>query len=340
MCNQPRQLTSADIARLAGVSRSTVSRVINGYANVPEDTRHRVLDAIDRYGYCPSVSGQTLRGKSARCIGVFLGETGWQTDLQATMLYDFSQSAQALGYLTLSGKAGDLNGTSDSRAIREILCSGCVDAGVFLNASGGDALIGQLLTEGRMIAALGMPPQTAHERLFTLGLDTSVGQRAVDYICAQGYRQVILLCDPASFPDCAALCRLFLAAAAERDLWVHSVIRKPEVEFTRQAMEAVDAVEALKLIVCTDQASLCAAYRVAALRQQAVGEELSILAMGLLPSQLPFWPPVTGFRFRSQDMAASLSERLIQALEGEPETPRYREIGFEWMAGASCGVKV
>lgn len=339
MRNQPRQLTSADIARLAGVSRSTVSRVINGYTNVPEDTRHRVLDVIDRYGYCPSVSGQTLRGKSARCIGVFLGETGWQTDLQATLLYDISQSTQALGYLTLSGKARDLNEPSGNRAIREILCSGCVDAGVFLNASGGDALIGQLLTEGRMIAALGITPQTAHERLFTLGLDTSVGQRAVEYICAQGYRQAMLLCDPASFPDCAALCRMFSAAAALRGVQVHCVTRKPGVELTRQAMEAMDALETLNLIVCTDQASLCAAYRVAALRRQAVGEDLSILAMGLLPAQLPFWPPVTGFRFRSQDMAASLSERLIQALEGEQETPRHREIGFEWMAGASCGVK-
>ena len=46
-------LNSEDIARLAGVSRSTVSRVINNYANVPPETRARVEKVIKEYGYVP-----------------------------------------------------------------------------------------------------------------------------------------------------------------------------------------------------------------------------------------------------------------------------------------------
>ena len=42
-------MNSNEIAKLAGVSRSTVSRVINNYPNVPEETRKKVLKVIDEY---------------------------------------------------------------------------------------------------------------------------------------------------------------------------------------------------------------------------------------------------------------------------------------------------
>ena len=46
-------INSAEIAKMAGVSRSTVSRVINGYSNVPPETREKVEAAIKKYGYTP-----------------------------------------------------------------------------------------------------------------------------------------------------------------------------------------------------------------------------------------------------------------------------------------------
>src|SRR5919202_1725890 len=51
-----RRVTSADVAREAGVSRTTVSYVLNNTAHqkIPEDTRQRVLDAAARLAYAPS----------------------------------------------------------------------------------------------------------------------------------------------------------------------------------------------------------------------------------------------------------------------------------------------
>lgn len=64
-------MNSNEIAALAHVSRSTVSRVVNHYPNVPEETRRKVQEIIDRYGYTPSTSARTLAGKSNDIIGVF-----------------------------------------------------------------------------------------------------------------------------------------------------------------------------------------------------------------------------------------------------------------------------
>ena len=55
-------LTLEDIAEQAGVSRSTVSRVVNDLPNVSEDVRRRVLDVIQQTGYHPNAAARTLAG--------------------------------------------------------------------------------------------------------------------------------------------------------------------------------------------------------------------------------------------------------------------------------------
>lgn len=65
-------MNSKLIAELAGVSRSTVSRVINGYPDISKVTRDKVLKIIEENNYIPNLSAQKLVGKKNRCIGVFL----------------------------------------------------------------------------------------------------------------------------------------------------------------------------------------------------------------------------------------------------------------------------
>lgn len=69
-------MNSEDIAKLAGVSRSTVSRVINGYTNVPPETKEKVEQVIREYGYIPNTSARNLAGKPSNVIGLFFVEYG------------------------------------------------------------------------------------------------------------------------------------------------------------------------------------------------------------------------------------------------------------------------
>jgi DNA-binding LacI/PurR family transcriptional regulator len=62
--------TIAEVAREAGVGVATVSRVINGSAAVREDTRRRVLDAVDRLGYSPNAAARALSTGRTNRIGV------------------------------------------------------------------------------------------------------------------------------------------------------------------------------------------------------------------------------------------------------------------------------
>ena len=60
----------ADVARVAGVSTMTVSRVVNGHASVSDATRARVEDAIEQLGYRPNAAARMLAGGPSATIGV------------------------------------------------------------------------------------------------------------------------------------------------------------------------------------------------------------------------------------------------------------------------------
>lgn len=336
MCNQPHKTNSADIAQIAGVSRSTVSRVINGYTNVPEETRKRVMSAIELHGYYPSVSGKTLRGERAHCIGVFIGADGWQDITQAALLYAFSESAQDHRYMTLSGKVGKFGTPQCSQVARTVLYSGCVDAGVFLNATGGDALVRQLLWEGQTIGALGLTPDIQHDRLFTVGMDAQVVQSVIEYAKTLGHPRLALLCSTSVYPDCDILYVSLIQAARSAGLPAACYRGMEEYELDQQAGAALDTMTGPMMLVCADNPSVYAAYRESARRGLTIGQDISILGMGIFPANIPVWPPLTSFRFDPKAVIDSLSDRLINALEGVPDVPRHGQVPYQWIPGGSC----
>ncbi|MFC3831612.1 MULTISPECIES: LacI family DNA-binding transcriptional regulator [Deinococcus] len=68
--------TIKDVARVAGVSFSTVSRVVNNSKPVDEPTRLRVLEAIDHLRYVPNTLARGLQTRQSRCLGIMLPEIG------------------------------------------------------------------------------------------------------------------------------------------------------------------------------------------------------------------------------------------------------------------------
>jgi DNA-binding LacI/PurR family transcriptional regulator len=99
----PGKPTIIDVARWAGVSRQTVSRVINEKDEVTAETRQRVLDAIDALGYRPNaVARSMVRGRTCTlgCISPNLSDF-----TLANIIEGAQAEARRLGYLILTGSA-------------------------------------------------------------------------------------------------------------------------------------------------------------------------------------------------------------------------------------------
>ena len=100
-----KRLTTKDIARLVGTSKSTVSRVLLGDTHVAPETRRRIEEAIKRSGYQPNIFARGLRGGGTGQIGV-IGrwmESGFMSDV----VMGLDEVAKDHGYHLLTSQAHD-----------------------------------------------------------------------------------------------------------------------------------------------------------------------------------------------------------------------------------------
>lgn len=65
-----------DIARLAGYSKATVSKVINNYPGISETTREKIMKVIKKYEFEPNIQARNLAGKRDKVIGIFILDKG------------------------------------------------------------------------------------------------------------------------------------------------------------------------------------------------------------------------------------------------------------------------
>ena len=103
----------ADVARLAGVSHQTVSRVLNGHPYVREQTRLRVQAAIDELGYRPNRVARALVTGRSQLIGVVAQNTTLYGP--ASLLAAFEQAAAEAGFVVTAHRVNVLDRESDHR---------------------------------------------------------------------------------------------------------------------------------------------------------------------------------------------------------------------------------
>ncbi|MFJ7244271.1 LacI family DNA-binding transcriptional regulator [Kitasatospora sp. NPDC098652] len=128
--------TSEDVARLAGVSRATVSRVLSGTAKVSEATRQRVEAAATALGYEPDVAAQSLSGARSRTIALgFFANDLWalsqltrpQYHFHLDVLRHIEEAAAKAGYdLLLPSRPSSASSDSYVRLLRSRRVAGAI----------------------------------------------------------------------------------------------------------------------------------------------------------------------------------------------------------------------
>ena len=184
-----------DVARLAGVSQKTVSRVINDAPNVSAEVRDRVLAAIDTLGYRPNAAARALVTKGTRVLGVVTPGTALYGP--SAQLFGIERAAWEAGYSvvivsTLDGSAAEL-----TRAVRQLVdhdVNGLVLAGPITE----EALPADLL---RGIPAVSVgDPITGHFDCPAVMPDQVAGARmATEHLLSLGHSTVWHLAGPTSW---------------------------------------------------------------------------------------------------------------------------------------------
>ncbi|GIQ67508.1 LacI family transcriptional regulator [Xylanibacillus composti] len=142
-------MRSEDIARLAGVSRSTVSRVMNNYPNVPEETRRKVMKVIEKYRYEPNTSARVLAGKGTNTIGLFVVSIAdhqssnriYQNNYFAPFVDAIVDTANSLGYYVL---IHTVYTQEDFAKVRQAFLQRRIDGGIIVGTQTNIAMVQEI----------------------------------------------------------------------------------------------------------------------------------------------------------------------------------------------------
>jgi LacI family asc operon transcriptional repressor len=125
--------TMLDVSRKAGVSKSTVSRVLNGTAKISQATRDAVFKAIEELNYRPNVLAQTLSRKASNTIGLIIPRGASASYALATLIEQAQEMVDQQGkFLAIAQVNDQPNGGVDT--IRAMLDRRC-DAILYYNNS-------------------------------------------------------------------------------------------------------------------------------------------------------------------------------------------------------------
>ncbi|MEV7142552.1 LacI family DNA-binding transcriptional regulator [Streptomyces tauricus] len=196
--SQLRPPTMADVARRAGVSHQTVSRVLGDHPNVRDETRAKVLHAIEEMGYRRNSSARALVTRRTRTLGVVASDTTLYGP--ASTLFALEEAARAEGYLVSTVSLRKLTVEKLAEAL-DHLSEGGVEGVVAIapQRSAVEALAG--LRHPFPVVTVGSGPGVG---IPSVNVDQHLGARlATRHLLAAGHRTVWHLAGPEDWQEAA-----------------------------------------------------------------------------------------------------------------------------------------
>jgi DNA-binding LacI/PurR family transcriptional regulator len=183
-----------DVARLAGVSKQTVSRVLNDHPAVRATTREAVLEAMRTLGYRPSRSARSLASGRTRMLGVLSFDAARHGP--AAILTAVNTAAQEAGYL-ISSIALD---TADHDTVVEAVARLSAEGAEGVIAIAPQAWVGRALAAARLGIPLVVLESSLDDGTPLVTGDSRAGARkATEHLLALGHRTVRHIAGPAGW---------------------------------------------------------------------------------------------------------------------------------------------
>lgn len=336
--DKPARPTIDDVAALAGVARTTVSRVLNDQANVRDEVRGRVMRAVADLDYRVNPQARGLASKISKTLALIHCT---DPDAEPNSYYD---SGIELGALRAAATAGfELSTlslvTDDPRRndkLIELLESGrCAGAILTPPLSDDVALATQLIALGYAVVCVS-PGDEVRRLLPGVGLDEeAAGHEMGAYIVALGHRRFGYVLGIEGHRSAQNRYAGFVRALAEAGI-AESAVAAVQGDFTFRSgvlctQQLLDAGPRPSVIVCGNDDMAVGALFAAHRMNLAIPTELSIVGFDDAPISAHTWPPLTTVHQPVRRIAARAVERLVETLRrgSLPETPVFEAIEYQ-----------
>ncbi|GHJ43719.1 LacI family transcriptional regulator [Catellatospora sp. TT07R-123] len=322
MSQQPRSAVIRDVARLAGVSHQTVSRVMNNHPSVRPETRDRVMKAVHQLNFRPNANARGLANRRSRLIGVISFEP--LLFGPASTLLGVERAARAADYGVSVVALEQL----DHHAVVEALDR------LTAQAVAGVAVIAPLLSVSEATqtllaavpAVLVEPDAEAH--LSTVAVDQVAGAHlAVEHLLGLGHETVWHLSGPQNWSQARSRedgWRQALQAAQRRVPPVLAGDWSPRSGY-EVGLDLAQRPE-VSAVFCANDHQALGLLRALHERRVRVPEDVSVVGFDDIPESRYLSPPLTTVRQDFDEVGRRCLGTLLEVIEAGSATATSRHL--------------
>jgi LacI family transcriptional regulator len=330
-------LTLEDIAHLSGVSRSTVSRVLNTDVNVKEETRKKVQAIINSYNFQPNLAARGLATGRTNVIGVVIPASVsviFTDPYFPLLLQGVSAVCNTREYSVMLWLAEP---EYERRMISRILHNGLVDGVVIASIPMNDPMVESMIESRMPFVLVGRHPTVDVNFLDVDNLKAS--QKATKHLVNLGYKRIATITGPQNQVSGYDRYQGYLNALQESGIPIkpelvaegnyteesgYSTMQqlikyKPDAVFAASDMMAFGAMQALK------EANL------------QIPEDVALVGFDDLPAASKTVPPLTTIRQPVFQMGSKAAEFLINLIDNGTNSTHEVIMGTELIVRESCG---
>jgi DNA-binding LacI/PurR family transcriptional regulator len=316
-----KRSTSFDVAKKAGVSRTTVSFVLNNVPgmSISEGTRKKVLDAAQFLNYHPNVAGRKLVSGKSNTIGLILCQSPEQVFADAFLpqvIFGVEQAAmeQSFHVMLKQVEPNDTNGYI--RLINENHVDGIILSGPRQD----DTEIIRLHSEGVPVMLMGQLPDT---RIPFVDIDAASGaETAVRHLIELGHKKIAIITNaPLTYTSAQQRQYGYVQALQKAGLQINENLIKegsytPASGFEQMNSLLNQSTRPTAVFIASDVVAMGAilAIKRAGLR---IPQDIAIAGFDDIPLAAYFDPPLTTIRVPAFGLGWAVSERLIRLIRNE-----------------------
>lgn len=319
-------ITIKDVAQLAGVSPSTVSRVLAGSSRISDDTHRKVRAAMKELRYHPHAIARSLARKSTRTLGLIIArpaEQAFANPFFPEVIRGIGSVIQKAGFSLILFTTE--NEKEERASCLQMLRGRTVDGVILTSSRIQDRLIGDLVTEGHSFVLIGRP--TDPNGVTWVNNDNqAVGAMAVEHLASIGHREIALINGPKNLVVCQDRLEGYRTALTKLGLNYREEL-VVSAEFTQESgyhsMELLlSRSPAPTAVFCADDVMAIGAMKCLQDRDLRIPEDIAVMGVNDDVIGAYLTPSLTTIRIPIFDLGATAAGLLLDLVTGQAAGPK------------------
>ncbi len=333
-------VTIADVAKLAQVSKMSVSRVLNGQAGVSESTRQRIMEAVEHLGYVPN-PGIRPHANSTKMIALLI--TDITTTYMGEIVRGVSGAAERLNYglmLYTQGNVRSMNHAERTKYYLSLLNNTMVDGVLMVVPLDYEVIVKDLKEHDLTYVIIDHHNGTGNEPSVTATNRKGVLD-AMRHLLALGHRRIGFITGRMDIACSTDRLQGYRDGLAEVGLpFEPELVREGDFSQPtgfRQAQALLQLPERPTAIIASNDLMAFGTMDAAKAAGLQVGHDLSVIGFDDVYMASQVYPPLTTIRQPMSDMGEAAFEMLVALLEGRTMLTVRRELPTELIIRESTG---